>query len=172
MIGVELQAESRSFGKERPDDDADQGALARLANSGMIDRGCVVVLGLDAIRARLGDRWPYKRAQVWETIENHLSRRLRPEDFHVQIGETELLLATPDSRETNLARALNIQKELLTFFLGRQIPADLKISQVVSIDGDRMVSEPVESHTLARPRMLTRAPSEQGTITLRAWLAT
>ena len=150
MIGVELQAESRSFGKERPDDDADQGALARLANSGMIDRGCVVVLGLDAIRARLGDRWPYKRAQVWETIENHLSRRLRPEDFHVQIGETELLLATPDSRETNLARALNIQKELLTFFLGRQIPADLKISQVVSIDGDLMVSEPVDSHTLAQ----------------------
>ena len=176
MIGVELQAENRSFGTARPDDGADQSALERLVSSGMVERGCVVVLGLDAIRARLGDRWPYKRAQVWETIENHLSRRLRPEDFHLQIGETELLLASPDSRETNLARALNIQKELLTFFLGRQAPADLKISQVVAIDGDLMVSEPVDDHTLAQAvaaaaEQSARAARPEPTDANKAWSA-
>ncbi len=149
-MSADLQHEGRSFQSERTDDAEDQGPIARLVSSGMIEHGGVVVLELEAIRARLGERWPYKRSQVWETIEHHLSRRLRPEDFHAQIGETELLLATGDSREITLARALNIQKELLTFFLGRQLPRDLKISQVVSIDGDLMVSEPIDRQTMAR----------------------
>ncbi len=158
MVGAELQTESRSFQRGGSRDDADQGLMARLAASGLVDRGCVLMLDLEAIRVRLGDRWPYKRAQVWEAIEHHLAKRLRPEDFHAQVGETELLLAAGDTRDVNLARALNIQKELLTFFLGRQVPADLKISQVVSLEGDVLIYEPVDNAALARAVAAAAAP--------------
>ena len=117
--------------------------LQRLAETAAVQGGGVVVIGLDALRDRLGDRWEAKRELIWDAIERRLQRRLRPGDIHARLGDVELLLATSDTREVALGRGIGLLKELLTFFLGEDRFSDLKISRVLSVAGGQVASEPL-----------------------------
>jgi len=106
--------------------------LERLALSRLTHGDGVVVIGLDAIRDRLGSRWAAKREQIWEGVERHLEHRLKPGDSHARVGDVELLLATESTPQAAVGRGLYLLRELLVFFLGDQKPCDMKISQVIT----------------------------------------
>ena len=136
----------------------DRGALGR-----MVECGCVTVIGLDAVRSRLGPRWPQRRERIWEAVQHHLSRRLGPRDYFARIDDVDILVATGDTREEAHAVSLGILTELLSFFLGEQAPADLRIEEVVSIDGDLIVRTKVDPATVtpalpSRPLNRSRLP--------------
>ena len=106
--------------------------LERLALDRLVHGGGVVVIGLDAVRDRLGARWPAKRELVWEWIERRFERRIHPTDTHARLSDVELLLATNDGPRAALGRGLDLLQALLDFFVGEHGPEDLKIAQAVS----------------------------------------
>ena len=133
-MGAALHNETASPKVRRDRGDIADGneVLQRLASSRLTHGDGVVVIGLDAIRDRLGSRWDAKREQIWEGVERHLEHRLKPGDSHARIGDVELLLATESTPQAAIGRGLYLLKELLVFFLGDQKPCDMKISQVIT----------------------------------------
>ena len=59
-------------------------ALSRLEGADVLRAGGANLIGLDAIRAKLGDRWPAKRARVWEHVDRDLEKRLSPTDMDLR----------------------------------------------------------------------------------------
>ncbi len=155
--------------------DADA-VLLRLASAGLIERGCVTIIGLDALKAQLGERWEARRERVWEAVEQRLRQRLRPSDVYARIGEVDLLLACGDSREAALAVSLNILKELLAFFLGDRALSDrtaasLRLERVASAPGGGFRRQPVDPSTV-RPAPVPRgAEAAPGPDWSALWLA-
>jgi hypothetical protein len=108
--------------------------LVRLGEAGLIERGCVVLLGLDAIRDRLGARWDDRRDRVWEAVHAHVSRRLGPHDLCVQVSDTDLAVAAIAGKDYAQLLAVKCLQELLIFFLGSYRPDDMRVSRVAWID--------------------------------------
>jgi hypothetical protein len=156
--------EPRSFAPDepRPASRLDHcAALDRGALAGLVESGCVTVIGLDAVRERLGPRWEQRRGRFWQAVEHHLSRRLRPRDFFARIDEVDLLLVAGDSRDEALTASLNILRELLAFFLGEHDPADLRVETVTGLRDDLIVRSRVDPRTLqppARPAIRLERP--------------
>src|SRR4051812_31755531 len=80
--------------------------LERLAQAGMVERGRVVLIGLDALRDRFGDRWPNKRDMVWEAALQHIKRRIGPDDLCAQVGDAEAVIAV--AGDANRAQSLGL----------------------------------------------------------------
>ena len=160
-------SETRSFAPDQERMVDLRAALERLALTGVVDRGCVTVIGLDAVRDRLGERWEARRERIWEGVNAHLARRLGPHDLHVRLDEVSLLLALGDTPEQALVLSLNLLKELLTFFLGQQTLADLRIDQVTAIAAGRIERTPVDPATVPvlappSPRAADRTQGHSG----------
>src|SRR5271167_1071588 len=91
--------------------------LDRIQNSDLPRTGAVNLIGLDAIRRKLGDRWPAKRARVWEHVELELERKLGPADLSVRIDDINYLIATPGNPGfSGQAFCLTILQDVLKFF--------------------------------------------------------
>ena len=93
--------------------------LERINNSEMLAAGAVNMIGLDAIRLKLGDRWPRKAPSVWEHIERELERTLGPTGVFLRLEDVSYLVAQP-GEEGFAAQAvcLTILQDVLKFFLG------------------------------------------------------
>lgn len=125
--------------------------LERIQNSALLDSGSVNMIGLDAIRRKLGDRWPGKRARVWEHVERELERRLSPADLSVRVDDINYVVAQPGSPGfAAQAVCLTILQDVLRFFLGELRPADIVVRVVSSVAGDEIVSEPVDLAAIRR----------------------
>jgi hypothetical protein len=128
--------------------------LDRLGDPALLDAGLVNVIGLDAIRRKLADRWPIKRAQVWNHVQCELERILGQADSFLRTDDVSFTIAQPGSdRYAAQAVCLSILEEALKFFLGALRPADVDVRSVSSIGGGQMISQPID---LAR---LRRAPA-------------
>ena len=125
------------------------GLLARLAESGMVDKGQVVLLGLDAIRDRFEDRWPRKSELVWDAALLHIRRRLGPGDLAARVGEVDAVIAVGGGRERAQALGLAILQELLIFFLGEARASDLKLNAVAWVSGHELGCAPIDPASLA-----------------------
>ncbi len=118
--------------------------LARLAEAGLVERGCVVMLGLDAIRERLGARWERRREQVWKSAMAHIERRLSPHDVAALVSETEIALAVLAGPETAQSVGLKCLQELLIFFLGAYSPNDMRVQTITSVSGADIACAPID----------------------------
>jgi hypothetical protein len=75
--------------------------------------GSLQLLGLGAIRERLGERWPRVASMIALAAEHIISRRLTPVDLHVAIDEERYLLIFGDVDEpTARRRAEEIAAEI------------------------------------------------------------
>jgi hypothetical protein len=139
--------------------------LDRLGNPALLNAGLVSVIGLDAIRRKLGDRWPIKRAQVWDHVERELERTLSPADIFLRTDDVSYTIAQPGSeRYAAQAVCFSILQEVLKFFLGESRSADIDVRTVSSIAGGQMTSQPVDLTKLRRgpaPQTPAETPAEQ-----------
>jgi hypothetical protein len=139
--------------------------LDRLGNPALLDAGLVSVIGLDAIRRKLGDRWPIKRAQIWDHVERELERTLSPADIFLRTDDVSYTIAQPGSdRYAAQAVCFSILQEVLKFFLGESRTADIDVRTVSSIASGQMTSQPVDLTKLRRgaaPQAPVETPAEQ-----------
>ena len=115
--------------------------MERVAEAGLIERGCVAVISVDAIRERTADRWPRKRDDVWAYVNKKSHELLAVADIHHRISETDFLVAmTSESAAAVQAVALRILEEVLVHFLGAAETPDLKIRTVTEFGADGEIS--------------------------------
>ena len=154
----------RSLATSRLTDASGQEVLARLADAGLVERGCVVMLGLDAIRDRLGSRWERRRDQVWDSAMAHIERRLSPHDVAARISETRIAVAVLAGPEAAQGVGLKCLQELLIFFLGSYSPNDMRVQSVTSVSGGEIACAHVDPPLGLMEELLppaTRAPMER-----------
>jgi len=109
-------------------------ALDQLRTSSVVAEGKVCLVGLDAIRERLGPRWAGRREMVYDHVQQTLRRQLGPHGFFLRISEVSFLVAQPTvSRLSGQAYCLNCLREILTYFLGEAVVADIVVHEVTSI---------------------------------------
>ena len=116
----------------------------------MLKVGGVNLIGLDAIREQLGERWSAKAPRVWEHVERELSRRLSPHDLHFRLDEVNYLIAMPlVTRFMAQAACLSILQDILKFFLGDSSLRDIVVRTVTSVEGGQVASEALDPKELA-----------------------
>ncbi|HTI66915.1 MAG TPA: hypothetical protein VL460_05130 [Caulobacteraceae bacterium] len=138
MEHLGTSSEAPAHRTERLTEASATGSLQQLVDSGQIERGCVTVIGLDAIRARLGAKWESRRGWVYETVERHIHRRLGDSGFSVRLGEVDIAVCVGHDCDHAKAISLNLLRELLDFFLGSQRFEDMRIASVIWVRGDQI----------------------------------
>ena len=123
-------------------------AIAQLERVGINDlilQGSVQVIGLQPIRARLGDRWPKKCEHIWAHFEAVLLRQLPPHDLVVRVDDVHFLIAQTQERGASAqAICLRLAGELMQFFLGSASDSDIDVRNVTSAEGGGLVCEPID----------------------------
>jgi len=161
MSAANAQTTADSPADARVDRIASAGAqdtLERIQNSALLGTGAVNMIGLDAIRRKLGDRWPAKRARVWEHVELELERKLGPADLSVRVDDINYLIATPSTPGfAAQALCLSVLQDVLKFFLGEIRSGDIAVRTVTELSGGAIVSAPIDLSKLPRPGDPVRA---------------
>jgi len=125
-------------------------ALERISGSDVLRSGGVNLVGLDAIRTMLGDRWSSKAPRVWEHVERDLAKRLSPHDMFLRLDEVTYLIAMPlVTRFMAQAACLAILQDILKFFLGESNLRDVVVRNVTGIDCGSIRSDPLDVRQLA-----------------------
>jgi hypothetical protein len=133
--------------------------LDRIRASGVLATGAVNMIGLDAIRRQLGDRWGAKKARVWEHVEQEFQRKLGPADLSVRIDDINYLIAVPSAPGfAAQALCLSILKDVLKFFLGEIRTGDIDVRVVTDLADGAIISAPVDLSRLARAQAAARTP--------------
>jgi len=125
--------------------------VEQLAKARKIEDGCVTVIGLDAIRDRLGARWPRRCTQVWEAVDRLLERRLPPHALHARIDDVSYLIEAGTSPESAQSTSFKLLQELHLFFLGEPKFEAMKVASVLSFDGGRLLTQPVVGRSFDPP---------------------
>jgi hypothetical protein len=129
-------------------------AMERVAELGLIERGAVAVISVDAIRERTGERWMRKRDDVWAYVARKCAEHLTVQDIHHRISDTDFLIAiTADHAAAAQAAALRILEDVLVFFLGSAETPDLKIQTVTNFSPTGEIA-----CAALDPRKIARAP--------------
>lgn len=116
--------------------------LERVGIQDLVRRGSVQLIGLEPIRAQLGERWPKKCEHIWRHFESVLLRQLPPHDLVVQIDEFHFLIAqTQEQGASAQAICLRLAAELMRFFLGSASDSDIDVKQVTAADADQLTCE-------------------------------
>ncbi len=146
-----------------------------IGHSDLIGEGKAFVLSLAAIKTALGPRWAPRRGQVLEVAERLFHKYLAPDDLWLAIGETHVLIVTPDT-EPVMARAVCYRalKELLTFFLGEVAPEQIEVSRITVLSSDRMDTlaytvDELEQADLVTVRAPVAAPPPSSLSNLNSW---
>jgi hypothetical protein len=93
--------------------------LVALASPALITRGCVHVIGFDALRVRAGARWAKIQASVHVRLETILRQQLGPSDYFVPLDEGAYLVIVPGSEPEDAEIAcLRAAYELSASYLG------------------------------------------------------
>lgn len=137
--------------------------LDRIRASGVLTTGAVNLIGLDAIRRQLGDRWAAKKGRVWEHVEQEFQRKLGPADLAVRIDDINYLVAVPSTPGfAAQALCLTILQDVLKFFLGEIKTGDIAVRVVTDLVDGGIVSAPADLGRLARARTAMKAAQTGG----------
>jgi hypothetical protein len=116
--------------------------LERIGIQDLVQRGSVQLIGLEPIRAQLGERWPKKCEHVWRHFESVLLRQLPPHDLVVRIDDFHFLIAQTQERGASAqAICLRLAADLMRFFLGSASDSDIDVKQVTAAEADRLTCE-------------------------------
>ncbi|MDR3509973.1 MAG: hypothetical protein P4L64_18970 [Caulobacteraceae bacterium] len=123
--------------------------LDRLSDPDLLQGGAVNLIGLDAIRAKLADRWEARRGRIWEHVEREIGRTIGPADLFLRLDDVTYLVALPSTPGFSAqAVCLTVLQDVLKFFLGELSPADVLVRTVSQIEGGQISSAPVDLRRL------------------------
>jgi len=127
--------------------------IEQLTGSGLLERRSVIIISVEAVQTRTGDRWPRKRDDVWEYVTRKCEEYLSLTDIRQKISDTDFLLGiTTEEGVAAQAICMKILEEVLHFFLGEAKSVDLKLSAVTGIEGDTLTCEDVDLAGIAAAR--------------------
>ena len=134
-----------------------ESAVPRLMSAGLADAlhqfdkpdllydGKVVLIALDAVVTRLGERWPMRREQVYEHVSRTLQRDLGAQGYFARVSETDVLICQPAlSRYAAQASCVRYLREIITHFLGEADHTDICVHQVSSISNNEVLAHLVD----------------------------
>ena len=126
-----------------------QQALERIQSSSLLSEGKVCLMSLDAVRERLGPRWIVRRDRVYDHAQQSLRRALGPHGFFLRVSETDFLVAQPGiGRVAGQALCLYCLREVLTYFLGEALLADIMVHEVTSIEDGRISAQTLDAQAV------------------------
>jgi hypothetical protein len=127
---------------ERPD-------IKAAASPALLQRGCVNVIGLEALRDKAGVRWPKIRDGVYARLEALLRQRLGPADFFVPLDEVSYLVTMPatEANDTKVA-CLRVAYDLYTEYLGVPDLGYINIYRVAQSGDDTIVLDRIVTEEL------------------------
>ena len=97
-------------------------------DGGLIETAQVQLLGLDAVRAAAGERWPRMREHVREGSLKIISARVGPDDAVIACGDGFLVVFADGSPDEVKPRCKAIEQALLSFYVGEDALAALSPS--------------------------------------------
>ena len=168
---IALNHTPRTFDADEPGTRHRRDAMHRLTDEKLLARGCVVLIGLDAVCLRLADQWEVKRDAFWQKAEGLLESTLPPPAVWARISDLSFVVCADEDPVVSRAVALKVLRKILEFFLGVQRQADIQISMVVSMnDHGETVCRPLDPEHLERS--VAPAPEESARRTLepRSWI--
>lgn len=120
--------------------------LKSAVSPALLERGCVNVIGFDAIKSRAGARWPKLRDGVVARIEGLLRHSLRPTDFFAPLDDASYLVTMPaaDPQDVSIV-CLRIAYDLHKNLLGHCDLGQLQVSVATNAGGDRLSLAPIAS---------------------------
>ena len=160
-----------------------QQALERIQASSLLAEGKVCLMSLDAIRDRLGPRWDARRDRVYDHAHQSMRKALGPHCFFLRVSETDFLVAQPSvGRIAGQAGCLNCLRDVLTYFLGEALLADIVVHEVTSLAEGRIGAQtldpaavdaeaPALPQAAVSPRRApeTASPDLEGVMSLDRW---
>jgi hypothetical protein len=118
--------------------------IESLASNGLVEAGQVVVISIDAIRERVGARWPMRQPTVWEFAQREFRRQFTPRDQLLQLNDGCYMLVQPGQIPSAAqGRAINFLRDLLQFFLGESAKANIRVGRVVGVRDGEVLQEPL-----------------------------
>jgi hypothetical protein len=119
--------------------------LERFQTSGMLEEGRINLIGLDAIAARLGDRWEGQREQIYQHVDRTLGKHLESGGFFQRVSSTDYLVVQPElGKFGGQASCMLYLRELLGYFLGGDVPEALDVLEVTSLNGGRIFATEID----------------------------
>ena len=126
--------------------------LERLRDAELLAAGAVNLIGLEAIRAKLAERWEPKRSRVWEHVEREIERTIGPAGVFVRLDDVSYLVALPGvAGFAAQATCLTVLQDVLRFFLGELKAADIDVRNVSQVGEGEIISAPVDIARLRGP---------------------
>jgi len=125
--------------------------LKFVASPALLERGCVVVIGLEAIRNEAGARWDKMRQAIYMNLESLLRQKLCGTDYYSQLDDLSYLVSMP-AASSDEAQILCVSAayELHKTLLGNCEITQLRISRARRLDGDNLECENTEGTALAK----------------------
>jgi hypothetical protein len=143
-----------------------QQALERIQSSSILGEGRVCLMSLDAIRERLGPRWVARRDRIYDYAQQSLRRALGAHCFFLRVSETDFLVAQPGvGRVAGQAACLNCLREVLTYFLGEALIADIMVHEVTSIDGGHIAAQTLDAQAVEAEARTLPPPAAEFPVT-------
>ena len=127
---------------DRPD-------LKAAAPPALLARGCVQVIGLEALRDKAGPLWEKIRAGIYSRLETILRQRLGPADLFVAIDEVFYLVTMPAmNAEDSQVACLGAAHELYTGYFGQCDLGMVHLYRAVKAAGDAIGIERISKEEL------------------------
>jgi hypothetical protein len=127
---------------DRPD-------LKAAASPALLARGCVHVIGLEALRHKAGSLWEKIRAGIHSRLEAILRQRLGPSDFFVPIEDIFYLVTMPSANAEDARIAcLGAAFELYTGYFGQCDLAMVNLYRAVQAPADAIGIERIPTEQL------------------------
>lgn len=122
-----------------------------LKQNGRALTGRVHMLGLSAIRDRMGSKWESYKDHVYSHTESIISRHIRFNDVFERYGDDEYMLVFSDaSEEISKAKLLKISKEIRQHFLGDEDLSEIRVTTALTDVEGNVVMEDIDLSAIAR----------------------
>jgi hypothetical protein len=129
-----------------------EASLEQFNDPKLLAEGKVNLISLDSVRDRIGDRWPFKRDQIYGFTDRVLERGIGSAGIYLRVSDTDFFIVHPDlGRVAGQAACLRYLREVLNHFLGDDQNAAASILQVTHIDGGRLEARPADMRPGAGP---------------------
>jgi len=146
-----------------------EASLEQFSDPQLLAAGKVNLISLEAIQARLGPRWAFKRDQVYGFTDRVLERGIGADGIYLRISDTDFFIAHPElGRTAGQAACLRCLREVLNHFLGDDQMAATSVLQVTRIGAGALEARMTELATGVAPDDVGPAEPEAARETVAA----
>jgi hypothetical protein len=125
--------------------------LKIVASPALLSRGCVIVIGLEAIRDQAGSRWERMQTPIHAHLETLLRQKLGPADYYAQLDDLSFLVTMPSyTFDEAWVLCARVAHELHKYMFGHCDVGQLRIARAMRIDGHSLHCEPAHGADLVR----------------------